>query len=114
MAGSFSVQQRCLLSLLLVSAAAASAALSPGLENAVNRVNRNSVLVDRLQSGGDTEPISIRQASNSENQCDYDYLEANETVASCGDLSFTLAGFTISGDSVPVSPACAQPEGFHR
>ncbi|PAA71037.1 hypothetical protein BOX15_Mlig009912g1 [Macrostomum lignano] len=109
MAGSFSVQQRCLLSLLLVSAAAASAALSPGLENAVNRVNRNSVLVDRLQSGGDTEPISIRQASNSENQCDYDYLEANETVASCGDLSFTLAGFTISGDSVPVSPACANP-----
>uniref|UniRef100_A0A1I8FSB1 EGF-like domain-containing protein n=1 Tax=Macrostomum lignano TaxID=282301 RepID=A0A1I8FSB1_9PLAT len=67
------------------------------------------VLVDRLQSGGDTEPISIRQASNSENQCDYDYLEANETVASCGDLSFTLAGFTISGDSVPVSPACANP-----
>uniref|UniRef100_A0A1I8IXF3 CUB domain-containing protein n=1 Tax=Macrostomum lignano TaxID=282301 RepID=A0A1I8IXF3_9PLAT len=63
----------------------------------------------RLQSGGDTEPISIRQASNSENQCDYDYLEANETVASCGDLSFTLAGFTISGDSVPVSPACANP-----
>uniref|UniRef100_A0A1I8FAV9 CUB domain-containing protein n=1 Tax=Macrostomum lignano TaxID=282301 RepID=A0A1I8FAV9_9PLAT len=54
----------------------------------------------------------LRAGSNSENQCDYDYLEANETVASCGDLSFTLWPASPSpAIPWPVSPACAT-EGF--
>uniref|UniRef100_A0A1I8FGC0 HECT domain-containing protein n=1 Tax=Macrostomum lignano TaxID=282301 RepID=A0A1I8FGC0_9PLAT len=63
----FLFKQRCLLSLLLVSAAAPSAALSPGLENAVNRVNR------KLRAGGPACRVAAtnrtyqhpRQASNS-------------------------------------------------
>uniref|UniRef100_A0A1I8JLG1 CUB domain-containing protein n=1 Tax=Macrostomum lignano TaxID=282301 RepID=A0A1I8JLG1_9PLAT len=109
MAGSFSVQQRCLLSLLLCPPRRPRRRSARGWKMRSTGSTGTPCWWTRLQSGGDTEPISIRQASNSENQCDYDYLEANETVASCGDLSFTLAGFTISGDSVPVSPACANP-----